>query len=497
MAIEAKFTRTLPAPTTTISSGFVFLLSAAWFEDADLGAAGSPIDGGTNSLANGGGDMQIFSDTAATTRLPIEVVTFVTGGTPDAQVWVRTPSYTSGDTITIGKDDTQISQPAVGAAFGRNAVYVDDPVRFHLEEDPSGSAPQMINSSGGTDGTTSGSMTSGDLVAAQIENGLALDGTDDQIDFGTDEFITSSAPFTISLWINPDTITGFLGVLSLKNIENDDFRVFISDHSSYKNISFGAGSGTFIRLKSDAVISTTMQRIDIVFDGVSSSAASSFKLYRNAVISTITTSDNFGVANQTNNVLGRQQVNRAPGIYDEFVISNYEKTADYITDEYTNQNDPDNFGTSSEWILVGGGGITLTGTAVPTQTESDIVTGGKTIILTLTGDTFVTGSSSEDGIAGGSDSDIAASGTNWDSLIKTDLDNTNVVLSVGDTVATITLPAYASYDIPATETITWTIPAASLTTSTSEIIATPTHTVTPTAAGGTISPYFYTNLLAS
>jgi len=113
-------------------------------------------------------------------------------------------------------------------------------------------------------------------------------------------------------------------------------------------------------------------------------------------------------------------------------------------------------------------GITITGTSVPTQTEADIVTGGKTIILTLAGDTFVTGTSSEDGIAGGSDSDIAASGTNWDSLIKTALDNTDVVLSVGDTVATITLPAFGTYDIPGTETITWTIPAASLTTGTSD-----------------------------
>ncbi len=142
-------------------------------------------------------------------------------------------------------------------------------------------------------------------------------------------------------------------------------------------------------------------------------------------------------------------------------------------------------------------GITVTGTAVPTQTEADIVTGGKTIILTLAGDTFVTGTSSEDGIAGGSDSDIAASGTNWDSLIKTALDNTDVVLSVGDTVATITLPAFGTYDIPSTETITWTIPAASLTTGTSDIIATPTHTVTATPTGGILSPYYFTNLLAS
>lgn len=129
-----------------------------------------------------------------------------------------------------------------------------------------------------------------------------------------------------------------------------------------------------------------------------------------------------------------------------------------------------------------GGSAVITGTAVPTQTEADIVTGGKTIILTLTGDTFVTGTSSEDGIAGGSDSDKTGA-NKWDTLIKTDLDNTDVALSVGNTVATITFPAYASYDTDETETITWTIPAASLTTGTSDIIATPTHTVTAVVSG--------------
>ena len=114
--------------------------------------------------------------------------------------------------------------------------------------------------------------------------------------------------------------------------------------------------------------------------------------------------------------------------------------------------------------------------------ESDIIAGGNVITLTLTGDTFVTGTTSEDGIAGGSDSNVAATGTSWDSLVKTDLDNTDVVLSVGDTVATITLPAYGSYDITETETITWTIPAASLTGGV-EIVASSTFTVVPVSSG--------------
>jgi len=121
-----------------------------------------------------------------------------------------------------------------------------------------------------------------------------------------------------------------------------------------------------------------------------------------------------------------------------------------------------------------------TGTATASIDEDDITAGGKTIILTLTGDTFVTGTTSEDGIAAGSDSDKTGA-NKWDALIKTDLDNGDVVLSGGDTVATITLPTYATYDTTETETITWTIPAASLTTSSAPIVATPTFTIAAVA----------------
>ncbi len=51
------------------------------------------------------------------------------------------------------------------------------------------------------------------------------------------------------------------------------------------------------------------------------------------------------------------------------------------------------------------------------------------------------------------------------------------------TVVTITLPAVATYDITAPETITATIPAAALVQSGSDVVATPTFPVT--VAGGT------------
>ncbi len=134
------------------------------------------------------------------------------------------------------------------------------------------------------------------------------------------------------------------------------------------------------------------------------------------------------------------------------------------------------------------GGVTcaLSGTALTdTIDEEDVVAGGKTIILTLTGDTFVTGTASEDGIAGGTDSNIFTTGVNWDGLVKNDLDNTDVVLStttVTNDTATITLPPYGTYVTENQETITVTIPAASLTGGV-EIIASPTFTVDAVASG--------------
>ena len=124
----------------------------------------------------------------------------------------------------------------------------------------------------------------------------------------------------------------------------------------------------------------------------------------------------------------------------------------------------------------------LTGTAVDGVLEEDIVGGDETIIITLTGDTFVDSASSEDGIAAGMDGSAS-----WNSEVTANTDNTDIVLSAGDTVATITLPTAASYAISADDTITITIPADSLTTSTEAIVCS-TFDVTNQSGGDSILP---------
>ncbi len=126
-----------------------------------------------------------------------------------------------------------------------------------------------------------------------------------------------------------------------------------------------------------------------------------------------------------------------------------------------------------------GGTAALTGTAVPTITEADVVAGGKTTIITLVGDTWVASGATFDAqrqnIINGIDS-AQSEATGWDAIVKAGMAVTDVVRT-SNTVVTITLEAFATYNITANETITVTIPATALVGNTA-IVASPTFAVT-------------------
>lgn len=133
----------------------------------------------------------------------------------------------------------------------------------------------------------------------------------------------------------------------------------------------------------------------------------------------------------------------------------------------------------------------ITGTITPTSTEADIVTGGKTIIITLTNDTFIAAGTGPIGstantqaLIDGIDS-AQAEANGWDAVVRPGIETADVVRT-SDTVATITLDAEATYNITATETITITIPAAVLTGGVA-IVGSPTFTITATGAANTLA----------
>jgi hypothetical protein len=139
------------------------------------------------------------------------------------------------------------------------------------------------------------------------------------------------------------------------------------------------------------------------------------------------------------------------------------------------------------------GTAAVSGTITSSTAEGDIVSGGKTIVLTLTDDVWdaEVGSDSSETTALINGLDSAGSeGGGWDAVVKAGLDYTDVTRT-SDTVVTITLPAFGSYAISADETITVTVPASALSCSTSAVVASPTFDVTnagpSSAVSGTIT----------
>jgi hypothetical protein len=119
----------------------------------------------------------------------------------------------------------------------------------------------------------------------------------------------------------------------------------------------------------------------------------------------------------------------------------------------------------------------VTGTGGSGMSGNEVRAGAKTLILTLTGDTFVAAGAAFDAvrqaIIDGIDSGSAPT-WGWDA-IRSSIPVTAVVRTSA-TVVTITLPALAGYQSDSDETLTITIPAAALTLAVA-IVASPTITI--------------------
>jgi len=154
-------------------------------------------DGGTSSLSNGGGNLTAYTDSTKTTQLPIHIIAFVTGGTPSIEVKVKHPSFATGSTVYFEADDTQTSQPAVGATYGRNSVYTafkhDVALESNSTVDSTGNAATVTKVGSVTDAALTGGLPA-----------LAFDGAqNNRIHLGDTGSITGD--FSAAIWANLDT----------------------------------------------------------------------------------------------------------------------------------------------------------------------------------------------------------------------------------------------------------------------------------------------------
>jgi hypothetical protein len=172
-----------------------------------------------DTVADGGGDIRCYKSDGST-ELAREVV-FCDQATDTGELhilYAGTLSSSSDTTIQIHCDGSS-SDYAVDATYGRNAVWdasiaaVGYAAVYHLHEDPSGSSPQLTDSTGnGNDMTIAGgTWGSGDSVSGQLA-GNALD-FDEQADYANTGNNPTGIPkggsaeeLTVTCWINADSL---------------------------------------------------------------------------------------------------------------------------------------------------------------------------------------------------------------------------------------------------------------------------------------------------
>lgn len=134
----------------------------------------------------------------------------------------------------------------------------------------------------------------------------------------------------------------------------------------------------------------------------------------------------------------------------------------------------------------------LTGTASDDLTEVEVVAGGETIIVTLTGDTWKAAGTGPIGTTANTQAIIdgisaaTSPAAHWNAEWR-DKEVTTAVVRTSATICTITMSSQAaisgSFDQTANETITATVPTQALTVGGAAIVATPTFDAIATVSG--------------
>jgi len=139
-----------------------------------------------------------------TTEVPREIV-FCTGS--NGEIHFKASGTLSGSSDTdfyIYYGNASASDYATSATYGAENVWSDYVAVWHNQENPAGSAPQVLDSTANNnDMTSAGSMTGADSVAGKLSgNALDYDGTDDYLTVADSDSLDSKFNLTLSFWMS-------------------------------------------------------------------------------------------------------------------------------------------------------------------------------------------------------------------------------------------------------------------------------------------------------
>ena len=281
-------------------------------------------------------------------ELKYEIESWNESGT--STVWVKIPSMTAESTskyIYMYYDNPSASD----AQDAENVWDSNFKMVQHMDEDPdAGGAGDIEDStSNNNNGTATTSMTTDDLVSAQIGDGIDFDGSDDYIEISRDSSIEPTSALTIFAWVNlsnksPSTYH------EIVSKQKDDwseayysYELRINDDTTTDRLEFYFSDGT----DRDAIIASNgsfvydqWTHIAVTFD------SGSLKLYQNgaevnATSSSVTSLGYWDTPLDIGKPYNSGVVTNAwtDGIIDEVRISNTARSAEWIEANYLSMTD--------------------------------------------------------------------------------------------------------------------------------------------------------------
>jgi MSHA biogenesis protein MshQ len=318
-------------------------------DQSDFPVLISITDSDLASKARNDGYDILFTEDNEVSKLQHEIESF-NGTSGQLVAWVKIPSL-------LAATDTEIYMyyGNAGASDQQNAAGVwDDNYMMvqHMQEDPSGTPPQMIDStSHNNDGTSNGTMLSEDLIDGQINGGVDLDGDNDYVGVDYASTLSPTSAITVEAWAKPGAATDtYPRIISRASRSThaapyDSWNIFVND----VNTGFLTGRLAINGTKYD--VTTTIgygaiqgdwHQFIVTFDGtnakvyldgdekVSEVHAGSISYYDNQPV-------------RIGNYEHAESVTYFHGLIDEVRVSNTARDADWIETSYKNQLSPADF----------------------------------------------------------------------------------------------------------------------------------------------------------
>jgi hypothetical protein len=264
-------------------------------------------------------------------------------------------AMSAGFTVRVYPPNSANSSYAASDPYGSENAY-DEHTEMYLPlvEDPSGSAPQAIDrTSNNNDGTSAGTMLTGDLVAGQVGNAWDFDGTDDVCNIpDSAELRPGAGGFTWSCWFNHTNVAADEPIMHKAQLSGvyDIAGISVGTLDSGGNLSATKKISALIRddgsdryyFNTDAdVIDGNTHHLAFMRDGTGAYIYIDGVSVATTAVSDLGTGHQSPVDNTEQFTIARQNTGSTffAGWIDDVRIDSKERSADWIKQEYDQAND--------------------------------------------------------------------------------------------------------------------------------------------------------------